>query len=482
MGAVVVGVSVANPGTMRIKERDVPTGFFKRPAEGPVEITREGLRGDTIVEARRGGLLDQALCVYPEEHYSYWREEGVEVPDRCGAFGENLTVAGVLESGVRVGEIWRLGSALVQVSQPRLPCRKLDHQFGRGFARRFLRSRRVGYYLRVLEPGQVGAGDAVEVVERPPRAPSMDVFVRVSQFDYWDVGGLRMLLASPNLSEAWIEALSDKLKRSQEAIGWHGSRPLRVRSSAIEAREILSYDLECPFGYPLPAYRGGQYLTMSIATGDGNRFVRQPVTLSGDPRGGATYRVTVRNRRVRGTGGSISSSLEREISPGQEIQAMAPRGEFVLPEASLSLPVAFITEGIGLAPVVGMLRERLAVAERETHLLHCDINRLFHPFRAEIAAIKSPRFLRQIYYRSQTELAPGDESHRLGWPGASDIFDWVDVAAGALFFLSGSDTYVQYLRSELTRQGLPDAQIFEQSFGTGETSIEEPDSEPPVEG
>ena len=167
----VISVNVAEPRTLTRRGREVPTGLWKRPVEGPVAVRELGLAGDLHADRRVHGGPDKAVYAYACEDTEWWEAElGRELGP--GFFGENLTLRGVEVSGARVGERWEVGSALLEVSEPRHPCWKLATKVGEPrFVRRFEQAGRPGAYLRVLREGEVRAGDPVLVLAGSPGAP-----------------------------------------------------------------------------------------------------------------------------------------------------------------------------------------------------------------------------------------------------------------------------------------------------------------------
>jgi MOSC domain-containing protein YiiM len=183
----------------------VQSGIFKLPARGRVAVGREGLEGDVQADRRVHGGPDQAVYAYAREDIDWWeRELGRELDD--GAFGENLTLRGVAASAALVGERWRAGGALLEVAAPRIPCGKLAARMGdRRFVKRFAEAGRPGAYLRVIEPGDVGAGDPVEVVSRPDHGVDVVVAFRGLM---GDEALFPRLLDAPQLAErarTWAE-------------------------------------------------------------------------------------------------------------------------------------------------------------------------------------------------------------------------------------------------------------------------------------
>lgn len=162
-----LSVNVALPREVESAGQTVRTGIFKEPVAGRVRLRRHNLEGDAQGDLAVHGGPKKAVYAYPAEHYAFWREQlpGVDVP--WGMFGENFTTAGLREEEVRIGDRFRVGTAEVVVTQPRFPCFKLALKFERAdMVKRFLASRRTGFYLSVGQEGEVGAGDAIELLAR----------------------------------------------------------------------------------------------------------------------------------------------------------------------------------------------------------------------------------------------------------------------------------------------------------------------------
>jgi MOSC domain-containing protein YiiM len=156
----IVSINVGLPREVSWKGKTVSTGIYKSPVEGPVKLTTLNLDGDGQADLSVHGGPDKAVYAYPAEHYGFWREELSDSELSWGAFGENFTTQGLLEEDLNIGDTFRIGSAVVRVSQPRMPCYKLGIRLGRAdIVKRFLASRRSGFYLSVLEEGTVQAGD-----------------------------------------------------------------------------------------------------------------------------------------------------------------------------------------------------------------------------------------------------------------------------------------------------------------------------------
>jgi len=170
----IVSLNVGMPRKVLYGDRDVLTGIFKSPVAGPLLLRRLNLDGDHQADLENHGGRNKAVYAYPSEHYDFWRQElpGVELVP--GNFGENLTTEGLLEEDARIGDQFRIGTAVVKVTQPRIPCYKLGIRFGRpDMVKRFLASRRSGIYFSVVAEGLVNAGDAIERVHEDERRISV---------------------------------------------------------------------------------------------------------------------------------------------------------------------------------------------------------------------------------------------------------------------------------------------------------------------
>ena len=167
MGMRLLSLNIGLPRQVIFQNRTVLTGIFKEPVQGKVQLRFLNLEGDRQADLTVHGGAQKAVYVYPSEHYSYWKRElpGTDLPP--GSFGENFTTDGLLEDSVYIGDRFRVGSAEVVVTQPRLPCYKLGIKFGRAdMVKRFAASGRTGFYLSVAQEGEVSAGDEIELIQR----------------------------------------------------------------------------------------------------------------------------------------------------------------------------------------------------------------------------------------------------------------------------------------------------------------------------
>jgi MOSC domain-containing protein YiiM len=190
----------------------VRTGIFKEPAPSPLMLRTLNLDGDKQADLSVHGGVDKAAYAYPSEHYEYWRGELPDTDLRWGAFGENFTTEGMFEEGVRIGDRFRLGEAEVVVTQPRLPCYKLGIKFGRAdMVKKFLASRRTGFYFAVLREGLVANGDEIELVFRNEQGVSVADITRVFAFEKDDITTLEKAIRTEALPERWRDYFQQQI-------------------------------------------------------------------------------------------------------------------------------------------------------------------------------------------------------------------------------------------------------------------------------
>ena len=176
----IVSVNVGLPREVAWRGMAVQTGIFKEPVDGPVTISKLNLAGDQQADLTVHGGAAKAVYAYPAEHYEYWREKLLEVSFSWGKFGENLTTAGLTEAALCIGDRLRVGTAVLMVTQPRMPCYKLALRFDRDdMIKRFLTSRRSGFYFSVVEEGVVQTGSEVEMLSRDPNRVAVVDIVRL---------------------------------------------------------------------------------------------------------------------------------------------------------------------------------------------------------------------------------------------------------------------------------------------------------------
>jgi MOSC domain-containing protein YiiM len=210
----VLSVNVGLPRTVAWKGRTVVTGIFKEPVAGSVAIRRLNLEGDRQADLTVHGGPEKAVYAYPAEYYSFWRAQFPEMELPCGMFGENLTIEGLLEESVHIGDRFQVGSAHLAVTQPRLPCYKLGLKFGRDdILKRFLQSGLTGFYFAVLKEGEVAAGDPIRLLHRDEHQVKVADITRLYRQDRHNLDLLRRVVAVEALPASWRDYFLQRLTK-----------------------------------------------------------------------------------------------------------------------------------------------------------------------------------------------------------------------------------------------------------------------------
>lgn len=211
-----LSVNVSLPKAVHHDGRLVMTGIYKEPVDGRVMVHTLKIDGDGQANLNAHGGIHKAVYAYCFENYAYWQAELGKGDFPFGQFGENLTTEGITEEVVHIGDVFRIGGALLQVTQSRNPCAKIVAKMGvKDFAKRFIASGRVGFYLSVLDEGEIGAGDEIELIERDPGGVSITEINRLRNFDRDDVDGLRLAIRSDALAPELRHPFERQLAKAQ---------------------------------------------------------------------------------------------------------------------------------------------------------------------------------------------------------------------------------------------------------------------------
>lgn len=212
----IVTVSVGMPQIIQTgNEGFVTTGIFKNPVEGRIKVGQLNLDGDAQADLRVHGGPHKAVYAYPSEHYEFWKSEYPHKDLEVSQFGENLSTEGLIETELFIGDRLRIGTAEFVVAQPRMPCYKLAIRFGhKDILRRFLQSRRSGFYLAVTKTGELGAGDEIEIISRDENKVSVTDIVRLYVEDKDDVETMTRALRIASLPDSWKDSFRERMVNS----------------------------------------------------------------------------------------------------------------------------------------------------------------------------------------------------------------------------------------------------------------------------
>ena len=212
--ARLISLNVGLPQSLKHGKGRVQSGILKSPVRGALRLAENGLEGDGQADTEHHGGADKAVCVYAVEHLPYWSER-LDTGLEPSAFGENFSTEGPVESEVYIGDVFRVGTAIVQVSQPRIPCFKLAARHGEGQLALWVKKTGLtGFYLRCLEPGEIRAGYGLSLIGRPEHGFTVAEANRVMHGDRQDVASIEHLRAVPELSAEWKRMLGSRLQKA----------------------------------------------------------------------------------------------------------------------------------------------------------------------------------------------------------------------------------------------------------------------------
>ena len=213
----ILSVNISLPKEIDFEGQKVRTGIFKEPVEGRVMLRTLNLDGDKQADLTVHGGPDKAVYAYPIEHYDYWRRMLTNIEMSNGMFGENLTVDGLKESEVSIGDVFQIGTSKVIATQPRMPCYKLGVKFGRmDILKMFLASGRSGIYFKVLEEGEVGAGDTIEQIRKDPNGITISDVVRLYASDKENIKMMQLAVKVEPLPDGWKHYFLEQIKRIEK--------------------------------------------------------------------------------------------------------------------------------------------------------------------------------------------------------------------------------------------------------------------------
>lgn len=213
----IVSINIGRPREMFHEGRMIRTGIFKAPVPGRVRVNALNIDGDEQADLSVHGGADKAIYAYPAEHYEFWRKElpGTDLP--WGSFGENITIEGIVEKQIHIGDRLCAGTVELVVTQPRLPCYKLNAKFEReDMVKRFLRSRRTGFYVSVAREGEIAAGDALHFLSRDEHEVTIADITRLYAFDRHDIEAMRRAASVAALPESWRAYFTERAGRAEE--------------------------------------------------------------------------------------------------------------------------------------------------------------------------------------------------------------------------------------------------------------------------
>ena len=442
-------------------------------------VRRLNIEGDGQGDLAGHGGEHRAVMVYQMDSYRYWETHLGRSDFEFGQFGENFTVEGLSDEEVCIGDRYRIGSTILEVTQPRVTCYRVGIRMTEpAMAALLVSHHRPGFYLRVLEEGDVGAGDEIIKVADGPEHVTVASIDALLYLPGHSREQLERSLRIPALSAGWKSSLRALVNRDASEKGnpglatsagpapaWPGFRPLRVTKVERESSEVISLSFETPDGSPLPAALPGQFLVLRLRVGPDAAPLLRNYSLSGEP-GAKAYRVSVKHE-VNGAG---SSFLHSQVHVGDVLEVSAPRGAFTLLPGEG--PVVFVSAGIGATPVLAMLYSLVgAGSRRNVWWLYGARNGNQHPFAKEsrdLLKLLANGRSHIVYSKPEPEDQPGKDYDSAGHLDVS-LLDRLSLPRSADFYLCGPPAFLRSFSAELKAWGADPARVRKEVFGPEES-------------
>jgi len=467
-----LSVNVGLPKDVPWQGRTVFTGVFKDPVTGPRRVVRLNVDGDGQGDLAGHGGEQRAVFVYQRESYRHWESELGRDDFVYGQFGENFTIEGLGDDEVCIGDRYRIGSAIFEVTQPRVTCYRVGIRMNDPRIPALLVSHhRPGFYFRVLQEGAVQAGDEILKLGTGPEEMTV---AEVSALLYLPGHPRQQLLRAlriPALSVGWqtsFRALLGGDARGNAGLAtaspppaWPGFRRLTVKGIEQESDSVISVRFEDPSGKPLPAARPGQYLTLRIQPEEAERPLLRNYSLCGPPDAGY-YRIAVKREQE----GAASGYLHTRLAVDDQLDIGAPRGSFILDESDA--PLLLISAGIGATPVLAMLN---ALAEkhsgREIWWLHGARSGREHSFAAETRTLLAacPNARTHVYYsRPGADDREGRDFDTAARLSPSLVIE-LEPPRNSQAYLCGPARFMDEISAGLASIGIEASHIHTEPFG-----------------
>ncbi len=473
---VLLSVNVGMPKDVTWQGRTVHTAVWKKPVSGPRMVRRLNIDGDGQGDLAGHGGEQRAVFVYQIESYKYWQDQLRRDDFEYGQFGENLTVQGLADDQVCIGDRYQIGGAVFEVTQPRVTCFRVGIRMNDPQMPALLVSHhRPGFYFRVLTEGAVAAGQEITKIASGPEEMTVAETDALLYLPGHPRQQVLRALRIPALSAGWKASFQEIIDQNGQAAGnaglaeespppaWPGFRPLAVTAIGRESDTVISLHLADPGGGSVPAALPGQFLTLRLHPDPAAGPLLRSYSLSGPP-GGRNYRISVKREEH----GAASQFLHTRVREGDQLEAAAPRGSFILRPGQA--PVLLISAGVGATPVLAMLNALAAArSTRDVWWLHGARRHADEPFAAESRALLAalPSGHRDICYSSpgpnDVQGRDFDTAGRLSAP----VLAALDLPRDADAYLCGPPAFMADISAALAAGGIQAARIRTEVFGAG---------------
>jgi len=472
-----LSVNVGLPRDVTWNGKTVRTAVWKFPVTGRRMVRKLDIDGDAQGDLAGHGGEHRAVFVYQMDSYHYWERFLGRTDFTFGQFGENFTVEGLPDDEVSIGDQYRIGGAVFEVTQPRVTCYRVGIRMNEPRMPALLVAHhRPGFYFRVLQEGEVGAGDDIVKIADGPESITVANMDGLLYLPGHSREALERALRIPALSKGWQVSLQAMLQHDlssktvgnpglaneEQAPAWPGFREMRIANVHKESDSVTSFVLEPIDGQPLPVFQAGQFVVLRLPVDPGKSPVLRSYSLSDLPVADH-FRISVKNE-LHGIGSSFLSNRVRE---GDGLDVSAPRGSFTLgPGAN---PVVLLSAGVGATPVMSMLHTLAAErSQREIWWIYGARNRAEHPFREE-SRLLLKQLSRGRGYTVYSRPAAGDQvGADFDASGHIDtaLLERIGVSEGSDFYLCGPSSFLQNMRDGLGNWGVPAENVHTEIFGS----------------
>ena len=476
-----LSVNVGLPRDVTWNGKTVRTSVWKSPVSGRRMVRKLDIDGDAQADLAGHGGEQRAVFVYQMDSYHYWQSFLDRSDFTFGQFGENFTVEGLLDSEVCVGDRYRIGDAIFEVTQPRVTCYRVGIRMNEPRMPALLVAHhRPGFYFRVLQEGEVGAGDdIVKITDGPERMTVADVDALL-YLPGPSREQLQRALRIPALSKGWQDSFRAMLQQDlgsktsggnpglateEPAPAWPGFRPMRVATIRKESESVTSFVLVPADKQSLSLFQAGQFVVLRLIIDPGKAPVLRSYSLSDLP-ASDHLRISVKSE-LKGIGSSFLCDRARE---GDLFDVSAPRGIFTLRPGQG--PVVLLSAGVGATPVMSMLHALASEkSQREIWWIYATRNRLEHPFAEESRSLLKQLSRGRGYIVYSRPAATDQVGTDFDAPGHIDaaLLKRIGVSARSDFYLCGPSSFLRNMRDGLQTWGVPAENVHTEIFGALES-------------
>jgi ferredoxin-NADP reductase/MOSC domain-containing protein YiiM len=476
-----LSVNVGLPRDVTWNGNTVRTAIWKSPVTGRRMVRKLDIDGDAQGDLAGHGGEQRAVFVYQMDSYHYWERFLSRNDFTFGQFGENFTVDGLLDSEVCIGDRYRIGDAVLEVTQPRVTCYRVGIRMSEPRMPALLVAHhRPGFYFRVLQEGEVGAGDdIVKIADGPEKLTVADTDALL-YLPGASSEQLQRALRIPALSKGWQGSFQAMLQQDlgskttagnpglaneEQAPAWPGFRQMRVAGINKESASVTSFVLAPIDGQLLPVFQAGQFVVLRLIIDKGKPAVLRSYSLSDLP-AADHLRISVKSE-LNGIGSSFLWNRARE---GDLLDVSAPRGSFTLRPGQG--PVVLLSAGVGATPVMSMLHALAAEkSQREIWWIYGARNRVDHPFAEESRALLKQLSRGRgyiVYSRPAATEQVGADFDASGHIDTA-LLERIGVSKSSDFYLCGPTSFLQDMRDGLRNWGVPAEDLHTEIFGALES-------------